>query len=130
MMGFTSTLSLVNLFQMKSIIILISFNMCDGRHVIADEESTISYRMHTVMCTFYRLRSPLRHQRCRSLIFVVIIADEYERERARARQREREPGKRTRQKTERENKLNGRNTYPSYTNRSESTIVSLSLNTA
>lgn len=101
-MGFTSTFSLVNLFQMKSIIILISFNMCDGRHVIADEESTLSYRMHTVMCTFYRLRSPLRHQRCRSLIFVVIIADEYERERARARERENrasERGKRRKEKT-------------------------------
>jgi len=60
----------------------IKFSMCDGRHVAADEESALLYRMHTVVvCTFYRLRSPLRHQRRRSLVFVVIIADECERER-------------------------------------------------
>lgn len=72
--------------------------MCDGRHVVADEESTLSYRMHTVICTF----SPLRHQRCRSLVFVVIIADEYERERAPAPEREnrvRERSQRRKEKT-------------------------------
>jgi len=36
-----------------------------------------------------------------------------------------EPGKRM-QKTERENKLNGRNTYTIYTSRSESTIITVS----
>ncbi len=56
---------------------LIKFSICDGRHIVADEESTLLYRMHTVVCAFYRLCSPRRH---RSLVFVVIIADEYERE--------------------------------------------------
>ena len=54
---------------------LIGFSVCDGRHVVADEESTLLYRKCIQQCA----RSiALRHRRCRSLVFVVIIADECE----------------------------------------------------
>ena len=51
------------------------------------------YKMHTVVCTFCRLRSLLRHRRSRSLVFVVIIADECEKENVRARQASAKDGK-------------------------------------
>jgi hypothetical protein len=58
---------------------LIGFSICDGRHVVADEKSTLLYRkMHIVVCAFYR--SSLRQRRCRSVVFVVIIVDECEKE--------------------------------------------------
>lgn len=57
---------------------LIGFSMCDGRHVAADKESTRLYRECIQQyARSIALRSPSRQQRCRSLVFVIIIADEY-----------------------------------------------------
>ena len=58
---------------------LIGFSMCDGRHAAADKESVFLYRMYMIECACsIALRSPLRHRRRRSLVFVIIIADAYE----------------------------------------------------
>ena len=123
----TFSLSLVNLFRMKQIIIRISFSMCDdGRHVVTDEESTLSQRTRRVMCTFYRLCSPLRHRRWRSLVFVVIIADEYERERERERESVRRAARTEQTNTSKDRKRKQTRWKEYISQRSESTIISLS----
>ncbi|UJR35320.1 hypothetical protein I4U23_028081 [Adineta vaga] len=79
---------------------LIEFNTCDGRHVAADEENALLYRIYIWESVCMR-STTLRHRRHHSLVFVVIIADECRKEKG-------EPGK-VMQKTEGENKLNEKN---------------------
>jgi len=57
---------------------LIGFTICDGRHVAADEESALLYRMYMAECirSIAVRSSSLRHRRRHSLVFIVIIADE------------------------------------------------------
>ena len=66
---------------------MIGFSVYDGRHDAADEESALIYRMYIVECArSIALRSPLRHRRRHSLVFVVIIADECQERKRRTRQ--------------------------------------------